>query len=83
MAGSGGKDALNMSLNLLHRARNLMFKDWLSPYSILLRKSTSSVPMSVNGRNVSTLGGISSSSSSAVTELISSSRRLSHLGARS
>ena len=63
-------------LNSLHSARNLMFKERLSPYSIMSRKSTSSVPVSAKGRNVSTLGVISSSSSSAVTELISSSRRL-------
>ena len=60
MAGSGDKDVLNMSFNSLHRARNLMFKEGLSPYSILSRKSISSVSMSVKGRNV--------------TELISSSR---------
>ena len=57
-----------------------MPKEWSSPYYILSRKSTSSVPMSVKGRNVSTLGGILSSSSSAVTELISSFRRLTSTG---
>ena len=59
-----------------------MPKEWSSPYYILSRKSTSSVPMSVKGRNVSTLGGISSSSSPAVTELISSSRRLTSPGCK-
>ena len=66
LAGLGGKDVLSMSLNSLHRARNLMLKDGLSSYSILSRKSTSSVPMSVKGRHVFTLSGISSSSSSSV-----------------
>ena len=70
LEGSGGKDVLNMSLNSPHSASSLMFSERLSPYSIVSRKSTSSV---------STLGGISSSSSSAVTELIVSP----HPGARS
>ena len=82
LAGPGGKDVLTKLLNSLHRARNLMFREGLSPYSTLSRNSTSSVPIFVKGRNVTTPVGISSSSSSAEMKLISAFRRLTSPGCK-